>query len=203
MNASDNPIERDMSDAPSLRPSSIACRFGTSRGLVRLLLAHAQTAVGTARIVRPETAAVRRVVFVCQGNICRSAFAEVLAHRLGLASCSFGLSATTGASPPPPAIAAADGLGIDLRPHGATRWQDYTPRAGDLLLAMEVRQLDRIAANPALAALPRSLLGLWATPRRPHLHDPYSLSDAYMRTCFDVIGTAVTALEQAFPGAKL
>ena len=76
------------------------------------------------------------------------------------------------------------------------------PREGDLLLAMEVRQLDRLAADPRLAALPRSLLGLWATPRRPHLHDPYSLSDAYMRTCFELIDSAVVALDRAFPNTK-
>jgi protein-tyrosine phosphatase len=184
------------------RASALARRFGTSRGLVRLLLAHGQTALGAAKIVTPTPETVCRLVFVCQGNICRSAFAEAVARRRGIACCSFGLSATAGIGAHPPAIEAADLLGIDLRPHRATVWQDYMPREGDLLLAMEVRQLDRLAADPRLAALPRSLLGLWATPRRPHLHDPYSLSDAYMRTCFELIDSAVVALDRAFPNTK-
>lgn len=182
--------------------SALARRFGTHRGLARLLLAYGQTATGAAGIVPPQPAAVRRLVFVCQGNICRSAFAEAAARRRGLAACSFGLSTTAGAGAHPPAIEAADRFGVDLRPHRAIRCEDYAPRAGDLLLAMEVRQLHRLAADSRLAALPRSLLGLWATPRRPHLHDPYSLSEAYMRTCLEAIDTAVAALEGAFPNAK-
>jgi protein-tyrosine phosphatase len=182
--------------------SSIASRFGTSRGLIRLLLAHVQVALGAAKIVAAEPEAVRRLVFVCQGNICRSAFAEALARRRGMASCSFGLSTATGIEAHPPATETARLLGIDLGSHRATASPDYAPRPGDLLLAMEVRQLDRIAADPRLAGLPRSLLGLWATPPRPHLHDPYSLSDAYMRTCFEVIDTAVAALDRAFPNAR-
>jgi len=180
----------------------VSSRFGTSRGLVRLLLAHAQTLAGIAKIVLPEADAVRRLVFVCQGNICRSAFAEAAARQLGLASCSFGLSATAGTGAHTPAIDVADTLGIDLRLHRATTWQDYTPHTGDVLLAMEVRQLDRLAANPGLADLPRTLLGLWASPRRPHLHDPYLLSPAYMRTCFEAIATAVAALDRGFPNAR-
>jgi len=183
--------------------SALARRFGTSRGLVRLVLAHGQTALGAAKIVTPARESVRRLVFVCQGNICRSAFAEAVARRRGIACCSFGLSTTSGIGAHPPAIEVAGRLGVDLRPHRATAREDYAPREGDLLLAMEVRQLDRLAADPRLAALPRSLLGLWATPRRPHLHDPYSLSDAYMQTCFELIDTAVAALERAFPNARV
>jgi protein-tyrosine phosphatase len=185
------------------RSNALARRFGTRRGLVRLLLAHGQTALGAAKIVMPPPESVRRLVFVCQGNICRSAFAEAAARRRGMAVCSFGLSTTAGVGAHPPAIEAADRLGIDLRPHRATRCEDYVPREGDLLLAMEVRQLHRLAADPRLAALPRSLLGLWATPRRPHLHDPYSLDDAYMRTCLEAIATAVAALERAFPNTRV
>ena len=50
-------------------------RFGTLRGLVRLALSYPQLflGLGAGRPVDPAT--VRRLVFVCQGNICRSAFA--------------------------------------------------------------------------------------------------------------------------------
>jgi len=191
-----------MGSAETFKESVVSRRFGTRRGLVRLLLAHVQTSVGAAKIVLPRADAVERLVFVCQGNICRSAFAEAIARRRDLACCSFGLSTTSGVGAHPPAIEIADRLGVDLRSHRAIAWQDYTPRQGDLLLAMEVRQLDWLAANPRLGTLPRSLLGLWATPRRPHLHDPYSLSSAYMRTCFELVGTAVAALDRAFPNAR-
>lgn len=191
-----------MANEEIFQENIVSRRFGTNRGLVRLLLAHVQISVGAAKIALPSAEAVERLVFVCQGNICRSAFAEAVARRHEIACCSFGLSTTSGVNAYPPAIEVADALGVDLRLHRATAWQDYTPRQGDMLLAMEVRHLDQLAANPRLAALPRSLLGLWATPRRPHLHDPYSLSKTYMRACFELVGTAVAALDRAFPNAK-
>jgi len=182
--------------------SALDARFGTTRGLARLLLSHMQYAGGLAWIRAPETAAVHRLVFVCQGNICRSAFADVLTRRMGANAASFGLSTSSGGVAHPPAAAAAAKLGVDLADHRTTRAEDYIPRPGDLLLAMEVRQLARIAADPRLAHLPRSLLGLWARPRRPHLHDPYKLDDRYMLTCLRVIESAVSRLVEDFPGVR-
>jgi len=182
--------------------SALDARYGTARGLARLLLSHVQYAGGRAWIRAPETAAVRRLVFVCQGNICRSAFAEVLTRRMGANAASFGLSTSSGGAAHPPAAAAAAMLGVDLADHRTTRAEDYIPHPGDLLLAMEIRQLARIAADPRLAHLPRSLLGLWAKPRRPHLHDPYKLDDRYMLTCLRVIEGAVSRLVEDFPGVR-
>lgn len=75
--------------------------------------------------------------------------------------------------------------------------------AGDLLLAMEVRQLHRLAADPRLNHLPRTLLGRWTVPVLPHLHDPYGLDDPYMATCLARIEQAVERLVSAFPRARL
>jgi protein-tyrosine phosphatase len=164
--------------------SMIRARFGTFRGVVRLAVA------------------VRRLVFVCQGNICRSAFADVVGRKAGLRVASFGLSTTTGRAAHGPAIAAARVLGHDLSRHQAVNLADYRPEPGDLLLAMEVRQLHRLAADPRTAALPRLLLGRWTRPMMPHLHDPYGLDDRYMVRCLARIEGAVRALVSAFPGAR-
>ena len=147
----------------------------------------------------PDPAKVRRLVFVCHGNICRSAFAEAVAARLGMRTASFGLSTDNDKPAHLPAAAAAAMLGYDMAAHRTTRAQDFMIEAGDLLLAMEVRQLGWLAADPRFAAVPRSLLGLWGKPSFPHLHDPYRLHEDYMRTCFTRIETAVTALSAAFP----
>ncbi|HEX7820093.1 MAG TPA: phosphotyrosine protein phosphatase [Sphingobium sp.] len=180
----------------------IAARFGTLRGLVRLLLAHGELALGRGAVSVGPPDAVRRLVFICHGNICRSAFADVAARRAGLAVTSFGLSTDSGKPAHGPAIDAATRLGHDLSAHRATMMSDYVPQQGDLLLAMETRQLRRLAADPRLGALPRSLLGLYTRPRVPHLHDPYSLSDAYMETCLARIETAMPALRATFPNAR-
>lgn len=184
------------------REGLVAKHFGTQRGLVRLLLAYGQVAGHAAGIVAPDPQAVRRLVFVCHGNICRSAFAEAAACRAGLASCSFGLFADSGIGADPPVIAEAGHRGIDLAHHRAATSVDYEPRSGDLLLAMEVRQLHALAADARLAQLPRSLLGLWASPRRPHVHDPYFLGPTYLVKCLDIIEAAVAGLACDFPWAR-
>ena len=176
-------------------------RYGTFRGLVRLRLAQVEVALGQGAIRAGVPAAVRRIVFVCHGNICRSAFAEVAARQAGINVGSFGLSAGSGRPAHEPAIEAAAAMGHDLTRHRATALQDYAPQDGDLLLAMETRQLRRIAADARLTDLPRSLLGLYTEPRVPHLHDPYGLSPAYMRTCLRRIESAIPVLKAAFPNA--
>lgn len=181
----------------------IRARFGTFRGLVRLALSYGQVALGRSASVPPDPATIHRLVFLCQGNICRSAFADVAARQAGMRAASLGLSTTTGRPAHGPAIAAADALGYDLTAHRAIDLSDYRPEPGDLLLAMEVRQLHRIAADPRLCGLPRVLLGRWTRPIVPHLHDPYGLDDRYMATCLRRIDGAVKALVSAFPNARL
>ncbi|HEX7871529.1 MAG TPA: phosphotyrosine protein phosphatase [Sphingobium sp.] len=180
----------------------IAARFGTIRGLVRLLLSYAERVLGRSGVRTGDAQAVTRLVFICHGNICRSAFADVAARRAGLSVASFGLSTDSGKPAHGPAIEAASRLGHDMTAHRATNLPDYAPQNGDLLIAMETRQLRRIAADPRLSHLPRTLLGLYTRPVVPHLHDPYSLSDAYMDTCLARIETAIPVLRAAFPNAR-
>jgi protein-tyrosine phosphatase len=61
-----------------------------------LALSYAELATGLAGQLPPDPARVRRLVFVCHGNICRSAYAHVLARRAGARVASFGLSTATG-----------------------------------------------------------------------------------------------------------
>lgn len=181
----------------------IRSNFGTFRGLVRLALSYPQLAFGQSASRSPDPQQVRRLVFLCQGNICRSAYADIVARDVGVRSASFGLSTTTGRPAHDPAIAAARVLGRDLSAHRALDLSDYVPQQGDLLLAMEVRQMHRLAADPRLAGLPRMLLGRWSRPMLPHLHDPYGLDDRYMAHCLARIENAVLELIKDFPGAKL
>lgn len=170
--------------------------------MIRLALSYPQQHLERRAVLRPDHDAVTRLVFVCHGNICRSAFADVVARRLGLRTASFGLSTSSGKPAHGPAIDAARLLGHDLATHRTTRAEDYAPEPGDLLLAMEVRQLVRLSHDPRLAGMPRMLLGSWAHPPYPHLHDPYRLSPAYMATCLRRIESAVLNLADAFPGAR-
>jgi protein-tyrosine phosphatase len=183
--------------------SFVTSWFGTARGLVRLGLSYGEVALGRAAITPPEAADVRRLVFVCHGNICRSAFADVAARAIGLRAASFGLSTDVGRPAYPLTVTVARDMGFDLREHRASPVENFVPESGDLLLAMETRQLRWLASDAVLRATPRTLLGLYASPAVPHLHDPYDLDRAYMPTCLRRIQSAVANLAKAFPGAKL
>jgi len=186
---------------------TIQTRFGTFRGLVRLMLSYAQIGAGRSGQLRPNPSdsgqPVTRLVFVCHGNICRSAFADVVSRDLGMRTASFGLSTSDGDPAHGPAVESAKRLGYDLSQHRTTRMEDFVPEPGDLLLAMEVRQMHRLAAEPRLKDVPRALLGLWGRPPLGHLHDPFSLHPGYMDVCLKRIDGAVKRLARAFPRAKL
>lgn len=181
--------------------SAIARRHGTWRGLVRAVLARVELACGRLsgfHLRQPHK--VRRVVFICLGNICRSAFAEQVARRLDMEVASAGLSTHTGAASPDSALRAARRHGYDMDAHRATDLTDFEVRPGDLFLVMEVRQARELRRRLG----PRTdvevaLLGLWCTPPMPHLHDPFTLSDAYFDQCFGRVRQAVRALQRALP----
>jgi protein-tyrosine phosphatase len=170
--------------------------------MVRLWLAQAEWLLGRLdHWTAPDPRQVQRFVFVCLGNINRSAFAGAVAGRLGMHCASIGLSTTTGAPAWGMAIAQAARQGYDLGSHRATNLADYAYREGDLLLVMEVRHAHRLVAH----GIPRhaiAMLGYWASPRRLHLHDPHLLPEPYFATCFTVIESAVRRLGQDFPQAK-
>ncbi|MBV9200888.1 MAG: phosphotyrosine protein phosphatase [Alphaproteobacteria bacterium] len=170
-------------------------RFGTYRGLIRLLLAWVENLTGRYRQLKQiRWEQVERLVFVCHGNICRSPYAERCAARHGLAAASFGLSADRGAPADPDACRIAARRAIDLAAHRACDAADFEFKVGDLLIVMEPRQLRRLLCNLPAGGCQMTLLGLWSRPPRPHIHDPHRLSDAYWERCFDVIDTAVQSI---------
>ena len=185
---------RPQTAKPSLRArlrTHIERNYGTPRGFVRAMLAQTELVLGWLdKHLHPDTRNTRRLVFVCLGNINRSAFAEAVARKAGAHTCSIGLSTTTGAPAFQTAITTAQEFAIDLRGHRATNITDYHYESGDLLLVMETRHAlalrDHGIPTEAIA-----LLGYWASPRRIHLHDPHTLSDAWFRSCFTLIHSAV------------
>lgn len=170
--------------------------FGTYRGLIRLALSYGQVASGRAgRCLRLDWRNIQRLVFVCQGNICRSAYAEHYTRRLGLRTASFGLATTPGLPAEPTVLAIARQRGIDMEQHRTKTLDQFQIRPGDLFLAMEVRQVHRLKELFSERQEPQiTLLGLWARPPRPHIHDPFTLSTPYFETCIGVIERSISSL---------
>ena len=173
----------------------VARNHGTHRGWARLQLANLEYLAGRLTgwtQVRLPT--VRRLVFVCQGNINRSAFAQAAAQRAGLRAVSFGLACSSGMPAFATAMETAQRFGLPLSEHRATNLADFEYLDGDLLAAMEVRQVDRLI-DAGFAPRSIVLLGRWSSPMRLHIHDPHTLGDSYFLTCFSIIDSAVRNLD--------
>jgi Low molecular weight phosphotyrosine protein phosphatase len=84
--------------------------------------------------------------------------------------------------------------GIPLAEHKARDLKEFDFRSGDLLVAMEPRQVRAMSAALPPVPCQLTLLGLWSRPSRPHIHDPHRLSEAYWGRCFDVIDSAVLTI---------
>src|SRR5689334_18848499 len=157
-------------------PFGIRARFGTARGLVRLLLAEAEFRAGRlAEFHGIDWARVGRLVFVCSGNICRSPYGEHRARMLGLPAASLGLHTYCGAPAHDLAAGAARKRGVDLGSHASCDSEAFEFREGDLLLGMEVRHVREMQRRFGQLRCQITLLGLWSTPRRVHIHDPFTL----------------------------
>jgi protein-tyrosine phosphatase len=179
-----------------MTPGFVLDTYGSRRGMV---LACAHTALYFAGAYRQHRAidwgAVRRLVFVCRGNICRSPFAEIVARAHGLEAASCGLDTRDGKEAHPKAIAAAQRKGYDLSLHRATRIESIARKADDLFVLMEPSQI-ALGKRKLGAEHAYTLAGVWGTPPKPYIHDPYSAGDGYFDTCFDYLEGAILAMKR-------
>jgi len=169
--------------------------YGGKRGYAEHLRVRTLYALGAYRNVRDvDWTDVRRLAFVCKGNICRSPYASAVARILGAPSVSFGLDALEGAPADPVAYRNALARGVDLSGHRSTRLESSGIAKGDLFIVFEPRQLTEILQRSTHRLPSFSLLGIWARPIRPHIEDPYGRSDRYFQQCFSVIEANVVEL---------
>jgi protein-tyrosine phosphatase len=169
--------------------------YGGRRGYVEHLRARALDALGSYASARKiKWPAIKRLVFVCQGNICRSPYAAARAQSLGMTAISFGLEATEGACADQAALRNALPRGIDLSAHRSARLQGSLLAAGDLIVAFEPKQIPQVIAHTVPGLAGTTLLGIWARPVRPLIHDPFGQSNKYFQHCFSLIDANVREL---------
>ncbi len=165
--------------------------YGSRRGVVRVYWCRFRYLTGSYRKYRQiNWGSVERLVFVCKGNICRSAYAEAVARSLGINAISCGVETRTGFPADEDAYRTAAARGFDLSKHKTTPVQSITFRDGDLLIAMEPWQLEYIAREFG-EKYKHSLLGLWGRPANPYIQDPYGASSVYFNNCFNYIENSV------------
>ncbi len=135
----------------------------------------------------------KRIVFVCKGNICRSALAEHYFRSISnFPTTSIGLSTHTGKPANERVLAATQQLDITLSSHKTTSIGDFTKLPGDLFVCMEPANV-RLLLND-IGEEPIVLLGLFGKPRRIYIHDPYNAKLDYLQFCNSYIINSVERL---------
>jgi protein-tyrosine-phosphatase/predicted ATP-grasp superfamily ATP-dependent carboligase len=153
-------------------------------------------AIGIRRKRLPRPFAPGRVLFVCAGNIMRSAFAEALflatlraagIENVVVESC--GLHASPGAAADPRAVVAARDAGLDLSSHRARSMDESLADSADAIFVMErMQELDVARRFPANVSK-TYLLGA-CMPGRPDVDivDPYLSSDDECKRVLALVG---------------
>ncbi len=179
-----------------LSKNAINKKYGRRIGFIKLIGARViQFFCGYRSFNNIAWEKVQRLVFICHGNICRSAYAHEHARMLGLNVASAGLGARKNGGADQHAIAIAATRGINLLPHKTTPVKDLVLESGDLFLCMEPVQATQVRSLIDENEHQITLLGLWSDSKRPFLQDPYGLEDPYWHTCFDVIDSALSEIK--------
>ncbi len=157
--------------------------YGSKRGLLDLYLSKCKGLLGYwEQYKNIDWKIVDSLVFICMGNICRSPLAEAVAHKEGIATRSFGLTAPAGDPADPRAIILSRRYNYDLSQHQTTPIKSAIFKTSDLIVVMEPQHL--IFKNfPKNIAGQITLLGLWHEKTIPYLHDPYNTNENYFTNC--------------------
>lgn len=143
-------------------------------------------------------APINKVVFVCKGNICRSAFADYLMRAeskgkaLSVESC--GLNVVNRIPAPDEAISTARKFGLNMEGHLSKGWEACELGDADLILAMEFWQYlmliesfphkkENIKLLREFAPFPENLLC--------NINDPFGQGVEIFEKCFSQIKRSI------------
>ena len=143
------------------------------------------------------------IIFVCKGNICRSAFAEQrmkdLSKQLNVMVDSCGLDVDQGNSPPPDSVAVATEFSCFIGIHRAKYIHECDIEGADLILPMEYDQYRRLIELYPNKKRDIKLLRYFApfpSSLFCNIADPYGWGKDEFRRSFRVIDHALQRLEK-------
>jgi len=145
---------------------------------------------------RLEKTQVRKIIFLCAGNICRSPLAAKLAERQlpGVAIESAGFDERNGRSSPDKMTRIAGSFGLDLSGHRSNQVTREQLLGADLILAMDLDNV-RCLKNNFPEAMPHAtLLGLFAKAASLTISDPYLSDGEETRRVSEQIQSAITGV---------
>lgn len=179
---------------------AITEKFGGKKALLTHLYYKLLYLLGAFRkYSAPEWHKVNRLVFICMGNINRSAYAEFKANSIGIESISFGIDADEKKGASPSAIRNARGRDIELTTHQCKSMAHMKLQSGDLVLGVEPAHIKAIESAIGDQDVQLSLLGLWCETPTPFIQDPICRSDEYFQYCFARIDQAIIFLKSKIP----
>ena len=168
--------------------------FGSKRGLLRAFVAEAARSVGCyKRFSSINFNKVNRIIFICNGNICRSPLGEAVARTHGIDSASYGLDTRGGDNADPRALAFGKANKVLFSNHKTQQIKNYQPSPNDLLVGMEprhVKQLKKLYGNKVQI----TMAGLWLKPPAAYLHDPYNTNSTFFNHCESLVAHAAKVL---------
>lgn len=175
--------------------NKVANYFGSKKGLLRYYTYEFLRILGVySKFKRVDFTKVKRLVFVCHGNICRSPLGEAVARHHNIPTTSFGLDTRGGDPADPRAIIWASSNGYNLNEHQTKRVDQYAPMDGDLLIGMEPKHTREIERRFEKQPVQITLIGLWLESPLAYLHDPYNTNDAYFNRCEQFVSEATHVL---------
>jgi protein-tyrosine-phosphatase len=146
-----------------------------------------------ARLERLTLGGDGRLIFVCHGNIMRSAFATAVVRAAGGAlagrTLGAGTHARAGRAAQDDALAAAPAFGVSLADHQATPIADLALREEDVLVGMDLANVGRLRTLPGVDPARVFLIGDALEPA------PTSLAE---RVVEDPYGHGPTVTHRAF-----
>ena len=146
---------------------------------------------------------LKHIIFVCKGNICRSAFAEkymgalLNGRMVTIESC--GLDVDQGGFSPREAVLVAREFGTELDSHRSKGLSACNFNEADLIVAMEYRQYCRLLnlfpeKGAAICVLRE--FAPWPDRLLCNIYDPYGLGEKSFRRCFRKMAKALDSLRQ-------
>lgn len=166
-------------------------RFGSRSGLLLFLGYWFLANIGGFRQFPPVRPRIgQRLVFVCNGNICRSPLAEVYARSLGWPSASCGLNCGEGHAADPRAKQFANDNNLDLGAHRTTNAKNFSFRSDDLIIVMEpshIASFRKVVGSQYQIVL----AGSYCKWPRPYIHDPFNCCSEFFAKCENQVLEAV------------
>jgi protein-tyrosine-phosphatase len=171
-----------------------ATTFLRKRLLARRLVRRHDRRYGTSPDFRRQS--IKRLLFLCHGNICRSPFAAELARTKlsGYEIESAGFHDSENRCPPNNVVNAADSMGIHISESRSRRVTGEQIARADLILVMDTRNYELLAREFPKAPLRTTLLGLFGPQRWVNIKNPYGASESETHRVLKQISLAIDGL---------